>query len=54
NSANPTTESKSLVSCSSMADQRFDYSKTAAESSWEPGGTLQLKQKIEDSAKAKS
>ena len=37
-----------------MADQRFDYSKTAAESSWEPGGALQLEQKIEDSAKAKS
>ncbi|CAL9747589.1 unnamed protein product [Musa acuminata subsp. burmannicoides] len=28
--------------------------KTAAESSWEPEGALQLEQKIEDSAKAKS
>ena len=37
-----------------MADQRFDYSETAAESSWEPGGALQLEQKIEDSAKARS
>ena len=37
-----------------MADQRFDYSKTAAESSWEPGGALQLEQKIKDSAKARS
>ena len=37
-----------------MADQRFDYSKTAAESSWEPGGALQLERKIEDSAKVKS
>ena len=37
-----------------MADQRFDYSKTAAESNWEPGGTLQLEQKIEDSAKVRS
>ena len=37
-----------------MADQRFDYSKTAAESSKEPRGALQLEQKIEDSAKAKS
>ena len=37
-----------------MADQRFDYSKTTAESSWEPRGTLQLEQKIEDSAKARS
>ena len=37
-----------------MADQRFDYSKTIAESSWEPRGALQLEQKIEDSAKARS
>ena len=37
-----------------MADQRFDYSETAAERSREPGGALQLEQKIEDSAKAKS
>ena len=37
-----------------MADQRFDYSETAAESNWELGGALQLEQKIEDSAKAKS
>ena len=37
-----------------MVDQRFDYSETAAESSWEPGGALQLEQKIEDSAKARS
>ena len=37
-----------------MADQRFDYLKTATESSWEPRGALQLEQKIEDSAKARS
>ena len=37
-----------------MADQRFDYSKTTAESSWEPRDGLQLEQKIEDSAKARS
>ena len=37
-----------------MADQRFDYSKTVVESNWEPRGTLQLEQKIEDSAKARS
>ena len=37
-----------------MVDQRFDYSKIATESSWEPGGALQLEQKIEDSAKARS
>ena len=37
-----------------MADQRFDYSKTAAKSSWEPRGALQLEQKIEDSVKASS
>ena len=37
-----------------MADQRFDYSKTTAESNWEPRGALQLEQKIEDSAKTKS
>jgi len=37
-----------------MADQRFDYSKTAAESSWEPRDALQLEQKIEDSAEARS
>ena len=37
-----------------MADQRFDYLETAAESNREPGGALQLKQKIEDSAKVKS
>ncbi|RRT70311.1 hypothetical protein B296_00030854 [Ensete ventricosum] len=30
---------------------KFDYSTTAAESSWEPRGMLQLEQKIEDSAK---
>ncbi|RRT69239.1 hypothetical protein B296_00015015 [Ensete ventricosum] len=29
----------------------FDYSTTAIESSWEPRGILQPKQKIEDSAK---
>ncbi|RWV87244.1 hypothetical protein GW17_00050790 [Ensete ventricosum] len=29
----------------------FDYSTTAVESSWEPRGVLQPKQKIEDSAK---
>ena len=37
-----------------MADQRFDYSKITAKSSWEPRGALQLEQKIEDSAKARS
>ena len=37
-----------------MADQRFDYSKIATESSWEPRGPLQLEQKIEDSVKARS
>lgn len=37
-----------------MADQRFDYSKIAMESRWEPGGALQLEHKIEDSAKARS
>ena len=37
-----------------MADQRFDYSKTTAESSWEPRDALQLEQKIEDSTKARS
>ncbi|CAL9188706.1 unnamed protein product, partial [Musa hybrid cultivar] len=43
-----------LFSGQSMADQLFDYSKTAAESSWEPRGVLQLEQKIEDSAKTRS
>ena len=37
-----------------MADQKFDYSTTVAKSSWEPRGALQLKQKIEDSTKARS
>ena len=37
-----------------MADQRFDYSKIVAKSSWEPRGALQLKQKIKDSAKVRS
>ena len=37
-----------------MTDQRFSYSKIAAESNWEPGGALQLEQKIEDSAKVRS
>ena len=37
-----------------MADQKFNYSTIAAESSWEPRDVLQLEQKIEDSAKAMS
>ena len=37
-----------------MVDQKFDYSATTLESSLEPRGTLQLEQKIEDSAKARS
>ena len=37
-----------------MVDQRFDYSKAIAESNWEPGGALQLEQKIQDSAKVRS
>ena len=37
-----------------MIDQRFGYSKIAMESSLEPRGVLQLEQKIEDSAKARS
>ena len=37
-----------------MTDQMFDYSKTVAESNWEPRGALQLEQKIENRAKARS
>ena len=37
-----------------MADQRFDYSKTATESNWEPRGALHLEQEIEESTKARS
>ena len=37
-----------------MADQKFDYSTTVVESKQEPRGALELEQKIEDSAKARS
>ena len=37
-----------------MTDQKFDYSTTVAESSWEPRGALQLEQKIKDSATVRS
>ncbi|RWW80264.1 hypothetical protein BHE74_00011399 [Ensete ventricosum] len=50
NSTNPTPESI-ISELKQHGGSEFDYSTTAAESSWEPRGVLQPKQEIEDSAK---